>query len=104
MKMLDIWINCPDRATAQNISTALLSARLVACANIYPEIQSAYHWKGQIEHQTEVPLLVKTRAQHFDVIVERVRELHPYETPAIMGVPVESVNEDYLDWLESETG
>jgi periplasmic divalent cation tolerance protein len=103
MKMLDIWINCPDQATAQKISTALLSERLVACANIYPEIQSAYHWKGQIEHDTEVPLLVKTLARHFDAVVAKVRETHPYETPAITGVPVDKVNEDYLQWLDAET-
>ena len=103
MKIIDIWINCPDLETARRISDALISARLAACSNIFPEIQSAYHWKGRIENDTEVPLLVKTREENFDSVVEQVRELHPYETPAIMGVPVEFVNDDYLRWLYSET-
>jgi periplasmic divalent cation tolerance protein len=101
--MIDIWINCPDLATAGKISAALISARQVACANIFPEIQSSYRWKGRIENETEVPLLVKTREENFNAVVERLRELHPYETPAIIGVPVEFVNEDYLQWVYSET-
>lgn len=103
MKMIDIWINCPDRKTAQDISSTLISEKLVACANIFPEIQSSYHWKGKIENETEVPLLVKTREDHFDAVVVKVRGLHPYETPAITGVPVDKVNEEYLQWLYSET-
>lgn len=103
MKMIDIWINCPDLETARKISDALVSARLVACANIFPEIQSSYHWKGHIEHESEVPLLVKTRAENFNLVAEQVREIHPYETPSIIGVPVEFVNADYLQWVYSET-
>jgi periplasmic divalent cation tolerance protein len=103
MKIIDIWINCPDDETARKIADALISARHVACANIFPEIQSSYHWKGRIENEPEVPLLVKTREGNFKKVVERLRELHPYETPAIIGVPVEFVNDDYLQWVYSET-
>lgn len=104
MKLIDIWINCPDSETAQRIADQLLEQRLVACANLYPAIQSRYHWKGQIESDTEYPLLVKSRTRLFDAVCDVVTELHPYETPGIMGIPAERVNDDYRDWLLAETG
>ena len=103
MKLIDIWINCPDQETAREISVQLLQQRLVACSNIYPEIESAYHWKGQIETDNEVPLLVKTRATLFEAVTAIVTELHPYETPAIMAIPLEQVNDEYKEWLLAET-
>lgn len=103
MKLIDIWINCPDLETARKISNQLLQQRLVACSNIYPEIESAYHWKGEIETDSEIPLLLKTRATLFDAVAAVVAGLHPYETPGIVAVPMEYVNDDYKQWLIAET-
>lgn len=101
--LVDIWINCPNAEVARSIGDALLDARLVACANLFPTISSAYHWKGAIEREDEIPLLVKTRRALFEVVAERVTELHPYETPSILGVPIELVNADYARWVVEET-
>lgn len=103
MKMIEIWINCPDRETARNISDALISRRRIACSNIFPDIQSSYRWKGKIENESEIPLLLKTREENFSAVVDDVREMHPYETPSIIGLGVDLVNEDYLAWVYSET-
>ena len=103
MKMIEIWINCPDRETAQKISDALIDRRRIACSNIFPEIQSSYRWKDRIENEPEIPLVVKTREENYPGVVKDVRKMHPYETPSIIGVPVEFVNEDYLAWVYSET-
>ena len=103
MKMIEIWINCPERETAEKISDALLANRRIACANIFLEIQSSYRWKGSIEKDPEIPLVLKTREENFSLVVDEVREMHPYETPSIIGVPVEFVNRDYLDWVYAET-
>ena len=103
MKMIEIWINCPERETAEKISDALLANRRIASANIFPEIQSSYRWKGSIEKDPEIPLVLKTREENFSLVVDEVREMHPYETPSIIGVPVEFVNRDYLDWVYAET-
>ena len=81
----------------------LITSRRVACSNIFPEIQSSYRWKGRIENESEILLVVKTREENFSVVVENVRKIHPYETPGIIGVGVELVNEDYLAWVFSET-
>ena len=103
MKIVDIWINCPDEAVAEKISERLVGDRLVASSNLYPAIRSTYWWQNQIEHEKEVPLRVRTRADFFERVVEQVRTLHPYETPAILGVEVAYVNDEYRDWIIAET-
>lgn len=104
MNILEIWINCPDRETACGIAAALIDGRLAACANILPEIESMYRWKGKFENEPEVPLVIKTREGLFGQVVDKVRGLHPYETPSIVGIPVGRVNHDYLEWVYAETG
>lgn len=103
MRMIEIWINCPDYETAQRISNSLISKRRIASSNIYSEITSCYHWKGVIANKSEIPLLVKTREENFSQIVDDVKRIHPYETPSIIGLPIDLVNDDYLAWIYSET-
>ena len=103
MKLLEICVNCPNMEVARRISDVLIKERLIACANIHAPIESSYHWKGNIERETEVPLLVKTREELFDLVAEKIKTLHPYETPSIIGIAVDRVNQDYLDWIYAET-
>lgn len=102
-KIIEVWVNCPDEETAATIADKIVGERLAACANIYPSISSRYHWKGKIESAREVPLLLKTRQSLFDVLVERVIVLHPYETPSIIGIDVKYANAPYRAWLIKET-
>lgn len=104
MTIIDVWINCPTSDVAHAISEALVAERLAACTNTFADIQSAFHWKGRVERETEIPLLVKTREDLFDAVCRRVRSLHPYETPGIMAVEIKHVNQDYQDWVLAETG
>ncbi|WP_416898580.1 MAG: divalent-cation tolerance protein CutA [Minwuia sp.] len=101
--ILDIWINCPDRETAGAIAEGLIARRLAACANILGPIESVYYWKGAVEREGEVPLVVKTRESLFDAAAAEIARLHPYETPSIIGLPVARVNCDYRDWVIAET-
>ena len=103
MKVIDVWINCPDKSVANAISDHLITNRLIACSNVFERINSCYHWKGKIETATEIPLLVKTRDTLFDAVCEAVAAIHPYETPSIMGIPIEFVNQDYEAWVFEET-
>ena len=103
MKLIEIWVNCPNAESARSISQLLLEERLIACSNIHASIESSYHWKGKIERENEVPLLVKTREELFDLVAQKIKNLHPYETPSIIGVAVDLVNQDYLDWIYAET-
>jgi len=103
MNIIDVWINCPSEDVAREISDALVAERLAACTNTFGAIQSAFHWKGRVEREPEVALLVKTRSDLFEAVCERVTGIHPYEAPGIMGLDVSYVNEDYKQWVMEET-
>lgn len=100
---VDIWINCPDRATADGIASAAIGQRLAACANVFAPVSSVYQWKGAVERAEEVPLVLKTRAAHFVDVTKLVRSMHPYETPSIVATPITAVDEAYGSWLLAET-
>jgi periplasmic divalent cation tolerance protein len=98
--IVSVEINCPDAATAAAIAERLVERRLAACANIHGPIDS--RWKGRIERAPEVPLTLKTHADLVPALIAAVRELHPYETPAILAHPV-NASEDYAAWVLAET-
>jgi periplasmic divalent cation tolerance protein len=102
-RLIDVWVNCPDRETAERIADACVEDRLAACANIFAPISSVYRWKGTIERADEVPLLLKTRAALFDALSARVKALHPYEVPSIVAADLPLVEKDYAEWLLQET-
>jgi periplasmic divalent cation tolerance protein len=101
--LIDVWVNCPDRAVAESIGGACVEARLAACANVMGPISSIYRWEGRIERADEVPLLLKTRADLFAALCDRVKQAHPYETPSIVATELALVDGDYADWLRQET-
>ena len=100
---IDIWVNCPDRATAERIAEAAIEERLAACANVLAPIFSLYRWKGAVERAEETPLVLKTRRAHFDAMAALVKSLHPYETPSIVATALEPVEAGYAAWLAEET-
>ena len=102
--LLDIWINCPDKETAAHIANIVITERLAACANIFSPIDSLYHWNGNIERDTEVPLLLKSRSSLFKKLSDKVEALHPYDVPPIVAVPISGTNTAYRNWLLTETG
>jgi periplasmic divalent cation tolerance protein len=95
--------NLPDRARALELAQALVERRLAACVNVLAECTSVFRWKGVLDHATEVPVLIKTRAGRFDEVEAAIRELHPYELPEIISVPVGRGHEEYLQWVADET-
>lgn len=103
MQLVDIWVNCPSEECANRISDHLISERLAACTNLYSPVSSRYRWKGRVEHETEYPLLIKTRATLGDKVEAVVRDHHPYETPSIIRLSVDRVNDDYAKWVYAET-
>ena len=77
------YITTPDPETAQAIAKACVEARLAACANILPQMQSVYRWEGNIEMDNESVLILKTRTELFGALQQKVAALHPYDVPAI---------------------
>ena len=102
-RLIDVWVNCADAEEATRIAEAVVQRRLAACANIGAPIASLYHWKGEIEHDREVPLLLKTRPGLFDELAKLITTLHSYETPGIVAIAADHVNAVYMEWLLDET-
>lgn len=95
--------NLPDRDAAIRLARALVERRLAACVNVLSGCTSVYRWDGALEQAEEVPLLIKTRAARYPELEALIRELHPYELPEIVAVPMVRGLPDYLDWVAEET-
>ncbi|MEI8254693.1 MAG: divalent-cation tolerance protein CutA [Deltaproteobacteria bacterium] len=91
----------PDEAAAERIARVLVEERLAACVNMVPGLRSIYAWKGRIEDDREVLLLIKSTDDHLPALAERVRSLHRYENPEVIALPVEAGLSDYLDWVRA---
>ena len=89
----------PDETVAQRIASALVGERLAACINIVPGITSVYRWKGAIETDSELLLIIKTTAAVYPQLQNRIRALHPYELPEIIAVSIDQGQPDYLAWI-----
>ena len=96
-------ITCPDREVAERIARALLEERLAACVNITGPLSSLFWWEGRIDRAEEFLLLVKMRFNLLEKLIARVKELHPYEVPEVVALPIVGGSEDYLAWLGEET-
>ena len=88
---------------AKRVGKTLVEERLAACVNIIPKIHSFYWWKEKIEEDEESILIAKITSENADKVVERIRELHPYELPAILVIPLIKVLKDFADYVKSET-
>lgn len=84
---------------AKDLATALVREKLAACVNRIPGVESTYTWEGRVERDTEDLLIVKTRADLFDRLKERVQALHGYDVPEIIAVPIAAGSESYLEWM-----
>ncbi len=84
---------------AGQLARTLVEEGLAACATLIPAVQSIYRWKGQVESATETLVLLKTGAERIAALEARLLELHSYETPEFLVLPVESGSEGYLEWL-----
>lgn len=93
----------PDEATAERIARALVEERLAACVNRVPGIGSIFRWQGAIDQAEEILLIIKTHARRAPQVTQRLQELHPYEVPEILVIPVAAGLGAYLEWIRRET-
>ena len=89
-----------SREEAEKIAHALVERRLAACVNIVGPIHSVYRWQGKVETAQEQLLIVKTTAALFDVLSKTILELHSYELPECIQLPIEGGSAEYLEWIE----
>jgi periplasmic divalent cation tolerance protein len=98
-----VYTTWPTTVEAEAAGRALVERRLAACVNILPGMISHYRWEGKVERAEETVMIIKTRASLADAVSDAVKELHSYDTPAIVVLPLESVEKGYLGWLLAET-
>jgi len=98
-----VYTTYPTLVEAERAGKALVERRLAACVNILPGMVSHYWWEGKVERGEEAVMLIKTRASLAEAVCAAVKDMHSYTTPAILVLPIESVDQNYLGWLMAET-
>jgi periplasmic divalent cation tolerance protein len=93
----------PSADAAVELAKNVVNEKLAACANLFPALRSIYKWQTKVQDENEVLVLFKTRQEHFERLKARILELHPYEVPEVLAIPVEQGYQAYLDWLATET-
>jgi periplasmic divalent cation tolerance protein len=96
-----VMITAGSREEAVRLAEMLVGARLAACVQILPEMESVYRWEGSVEREAEILLLAKTTLACFAELEREVRALHSYETPEIIALPVTEASAPYLEWLNA---
>lgn len=102
--LLEVRTTFPDMEQATAVARQLVSERLAACAQLVPGVTSIYRWEGMLRHDAEVLCLLKTASERWVELRDRLAELHPYDTPEILGVPVEQGCLRYVTWVRENSG
>jgi periplasmic divalent cation tolerance protein len=99
---LVVLVTAPNDDEAARLGRALVEERLAACANLVPGLRSIYRWQGSVHDDAETLLIIKTTAERCARLTQRVIELHPYETPEVLALPVVAGSDAYLAWLRAQ--
>lgn len=99
-----VWVTVPNAGVARGLARAALEARLVACANVVPQVESHYWWQGRIESSGELLVMFKTRRDRLPDLERLVLSRHPYDTPEFVVLPIEAGSERYLGWIDASVG
>ncbi|HSK10804.1 MAG TPA: divalent-cation tolerance protein CutA [Vicinamibacterales bacterium] len=98
--VLTTW---PAASDPGPFATTLVAERLAACVNLLPEMESVYRWQGAVERERERQVLIKTTADRLEALGARLTELHPYQVPELLVLPVSTGSEPYLGWVREST-
>ena len=97
-----VFCTLPNSDKAVELSHAVVNERLAACANLLPAVRSIYKWQGKLQDENEVLVIFKVTADGFERLKARILELHPYEVPEVLAIPIEQGHRAYLDWIRRE--
>lgn len=100
---LVVLCTVPDEPTAERLARGLVEAHLAACVNVLGGVRSFYRWKGAVQDDRELQLVIKTRRARFDALAAWIAREHPYEVPEVLALPVVAGATSYLRWLDAQT-
>jgi periplasmic divalent cation tolerance protein len=98
-----VLVTWPAGEDAGPVANTLVEERLAACVNLLPEMDSVYRWKNTVERERERQMVIKTTASRVNALMARIKQLHPYEVPEMLVLPVVGGSEAYLEWLTACT-
>jgi periplasmic divalent cation tolerance protein len=98
-----VYSTINDIKDARKIAHVLVEEQIVACVNIIPTMESVYKWKAEVKHEDEIIMLAKTVDSNVKKTIQRIKQLHPYEIPSIIVLPIIGGMKDYLDYIHRET-
>jgi len=99
-----VYVTAKDADEAKTIARTVVGERLAACANLLGGIDSIYWWQGKLCEDSEVALILKSSAERKPGLIERIKELHSYECPCVICLPIDGGTRDFLNWIAAETG
>jgi periplasmic divalent cation tolerance protein len=94
-----VYTTVASEEEAVLIARTVVEEKLAACANIIPSIRSIYRWQGKVEDESESLIFIKTRSDSVEALIARIKELHTYDVPDIIAIPIEKGYQPYLDWV-----
>jgi periplasmic divalent cation tolerance protein len=97
-----VFSTFPDADTAARIARALVTDRLAACVNLFPTVRSIYRWEGKVCDEVETLAVIKTTAERYPALAAKIAELHPYQVPEIIALPLADGHPPYLAWLTEQ--
>jgi periplasmic divalent cation tolerance protein len=98
-----IYITTSSTEEALRIGRDVVALRLAACANVLPGVTSVFRWQGEVQEDGETALILKTRSELVEALTKRVKELHSYDCPCVVALPIAGGNPDFLRWIAEET-
>lgn len=98
-----VYSTAPDEKVAKSIAKTLVQENLIGCANLLPQVTSVYEWDGDVQTDPEVVMIMKTRTELVDAVMDRVNQLHPYEIPCLTSWELTTGSTDYFNWIYNET-
>jgi len=98
-----LYVTTSDRDAATRLGRVVVEERLAACANVIPGVSSIYIWDDELREDEEVILILKTKENLVESLIERVKDLHEYECPCVVALPIVGGNQAFLNWVADET-
>eukprot|EP00877_Chromochloris_zofingiensis_P010914 jgi/Chrzof1/6076/Cz17g08020.t1 len=98
-----VYVTVPDENTGKQIAAKLVEDHLVACVNMVPGVQSIYWWDNKVNYDSELMLIIKTRESLLGALTTQVKQLHPYDEPEVIAMPIIGGSDTYIAWLKDST-